>query len=249
MNLAELRSALHEAPAYTDLLQHLRTTSGPVAALRLRQAERGVVAAALASDLGRPTILLTARSERAQLWFDELRVWLEQPGRVFHFADPDPLPYERVPWSRETRQSRLTALAALANASSPELPIVVASARALMQKTITPKELRLALRPLKRGQLVDLDKLLTRWLGLAYQPVQVVDEPGTFSRRGGIVDIYPPNLDWPVRLELFGDEVDSLRTFDPSTQRTTSTSTRLSLDQAARPSPSTALQQWTGCLI
>jgi len=222
MNLVGLQSALRDVPAYRDLIGSLRSRSGPLPALRLRQSSRAVVAAALANDLACPTILVTARSERAHLWFDELRVWMEEPQRVFHFADPDPLPYERVPWSRETRQSRLTALAALGNAPNPEVkpPIVIASARALMQRTISPKELRLALRPLRHGQLVDLDKLLLRWLGLAYQPVQVVDEPGTFSRRGGIVDIYPPNLDWPVRLELFGDEVDSLRTFDPSTQRT-----------------------------
>ena len=62
--------------------------------------------------------------------------------------------------------------------------------------------------------------MLATWVGLGYESAAVVEAPGQFSRRGGIVDIWPPNLRKPLRIELFGDEVDSLRTFDPSTQRT-----------------------------
>ena len=57
-------------------------------------------------------------------------------------------------------------------------------------------------------------------MGLGYTARPLVETPGQFSRRGGIVDIWPPNLRRPLRIELFGDEIDSLRTFDPSTQRT-----------------------------
>ena len=208
---------LQQVPAYQQLLQGLNTGEGRPEPLALPQAARPFVAAALATDLKRPLVVITARSERAQQWTDELRVWVHDPDRVHLFADPDALPYERIPWSRETRQQRLRALVALSNFQSP---IIVASARALMQKTLPRRELRLALRPLRRGQIVDLNRLLEHWVGLSYQPVGVVEEPGTFSRRGGIADIFPPTLGWPVRLELFGDQVDSLRTFDPATQRT-----------------------------
>jgi transcription-repair coupling factor (superfamily II helicase) len=54
---------------------------------------------------------------------------------------------------------------------------------------------------------------------MAYRPEAVVEEPGTFSRRGGLIDVFPPNLSQPVRMELFGDEIESLRQFDPATQR------------------------------
>ena len=223
MNLHGLLSLLREVPAYQETLQRLVSRGGLGEPLALLHAARPFVTAGLAGDLNQPLILVTARSERARQWTDELRVWLDNPERVHLFADPDALPYERIPWSRETRQQRLTALAALAR--SPEdgrqdAPIIVASARALIQKTLPPREFRLATRPLHRGQLVVLSNLLGRWVGLGYQTVSVVEEPGSYSRRGGIVDIYPPNLEWPVRLELFGDEVDSLRTFDPATQRT-----------------------------
>ncbi len=99
-------------------------------------------------------------------------------------------------------------------------PIVVASARALMQMTLPVREMRAALRQVRQGQPFDLNRMLASWVGLAYEGAAVVEAPGQFSRRGGIVDIWPPNLRKPLRIELFGDEVDSLRTFDPSTQRT-----------------------------
>jgi transcription-repair coupling factor (superfamily II helicase) len=81
------------------------------------------------------------------------------------------------------------------------------------------REFRLGLRTYHRGQIVDLKKMLGLWVANGYRPATVVDEPGTFSRRGGLIDVYPPNLAHPVRIELFGDEIDSLRTFDPTTQR------------------------------
>jgi transcription-repair coupling factor (superfamily II helicase) len=68
--------------------------------------------------------------------------------------------------------------------------------------------------------MIDLHETLVRWQGLGYRSDAVVEEVGQLSRRGGIVDIWPPNLPWPVRVELFGDEIDSLRHFDPATQRT-----------------------------
>ncbi|MBK9613359.1 hypothetical protein [Candidatus Amarobacter glycogenicus] len=68
--------------------------------------------------------------------------------------------------------------------------------------------------------MTEMAGLLEKWLGWGYQPATVVEEPGAFSRRGGIVDVWAPNLPWPLRLEMFGNEIDSLRFFDPSTQRT-----------------------------
>ena len=164
----------------------------------------------------------------AQQLVDQLLTWLpplEAGGApVYQFADPDALPYERITWSGATRQRRLTTLAALqqqrtqGGQSAP--PIVVVSARALMQKTLPARELRLALRTLKAGSAVRLEQMIAGWVQTGYNPVEIVEEPGVFARRGGIVDVWPPNLSNPVRIDLFGDEVESLRLFDPATQRT-----------------------------
>ena len=229
-------------PALRGLAAALAAGQPPAAPIEAHHAARPYVVAALARTLNQPLVILTARSLRARQWVDELRIWLPDEIPVHSFADPDALPYERIPWAPETRQRRLESLVSLltwegesrggeSNAETlravnaairhaPCAPLVVASARALAQKTLPVREMRAALRQIRQGQAFDLNKMLATWVGLGYESAAVVEAPGQFSRRGGIVDLWPPNLRKPLRIELFGDEVDSLRTFDPSTQRT-----------------------------
>jgi transcription-repair coupling factor (superfamily II helicase) len=216
-------------PAFRELVENLARGEVPLAPQGIYHAAQPYVAAMLARVLGRPMIVIAARSGRARQWVDELRTWLPDEYPVHFFADPDALPYERIPWAPETRQRRLEGLVGLlttADSGQPSAvsgqpsPIVVTSVRALMQATLPVREMRAALRPIRQGQVFDLNKLLAQWVGWGYEAAPVVELPGQFSRRGGIVDIWPPNLRKPVRVELFGDEIDSLRTFDPSTQRT-----------------------------
>jgi transcription-repair coupling factor (superfamily II helicase) len=237
LNLSGLTQLLADLPAYRQLLEETRAGQLDRAPLALHGAARAFVVAGMIPALARPTLYLVARSEHARQAMEELRVWLAPTGGaasaalsmtgtgavpLHYLADPDALPYERVAWSRETRQARLGSLTALAQRSAAGSGplLLVASARSLMQKTTPPRELRLALKTLRTGQMIDLAETLTRWLGLGYRSDAVVEEVGQLSRRGGIVDIWPPNLAWPVRIELFGDEIDSLRHFDPTTQRT-----------------------------
>ena len=221
MNLSGLLPLLQQLPPYRALLDQR-----PSAPQALLPAARPFVAAGLATHADAPLVLLTARSEMALQLEQQIVDWLpplEAGGPPVHrFAEPDALPFERIPWSNETRQQRLTALAALQSRSgqiSGQKPIVVASARALMQKTLPARELRLSLRPLKVGEIVRLEQMAINWAQTGYTAEEVVEEPGTFARRGGIIDIWPPNLTRPVRIDLFGDEVESLRYFDPTTQR------------------------------
>src|SRR5712691_10741377 len=98
-------------------------------------------------------------------------------------------------------------------------PIIICSARTLTQPVIPPRELAASLYNLKPGQEVDLSLMLEHLYNLGYEPVTEVEEPGQFSHRGGIIDLFPPTLQRPVRIEFFGDEIESLRTFDQETQR------------------------------
>jgi transcription-repair coupling factor (superfamily II helicase) len=192
-------------------------------------AARPFLVAALYRWLGRPILLLTARAERVGQWVEQLSVWTGS-GAVYRFPEPDALPYERVPWSRETISDRLSALTAFVRWNDPRgtpaaeevahtPPLLIASARALMHKTLPMRELRMGLREYRQGQEIDLQRTLGLWVANGYRPESVVEEPGTFGRRGGLVDVFPPNEPYPVRIELFGDEIDSLRVFDPTTQR------------------------------
>ncbi|MCB9154771.1 MAG: transcription-repair coupling factor [Caldilineae bacterium] len=224
MNLSGILPLLAGHPIYGSFLDEVREGQSDRAPLSIYGPARTALVASLANELRGTVIYLVARSEHARQTYEELQVWLPPAdglASVSLLADPDALPYERIPWSRETRQARLSALAGLARRGRSDSPlVVVASARALMQRTLPPRELKLATRPLRTGQALDLSETLLRWLALGYRTDSVVEEVGQVSRRGGIVDIWPPNMLWPVRIELFGDEVDSLRLFDPTTQRT-----------------------------
>ncbi|MEP7294280.1 MAG: CarD family transcriptional regulator, partial [Chloroflexota bacterium] len=128
--------------------------------------------------------------------------------------------YERAPWGEPAVRSRIETLAALSlDTHVGQPPFIVTSARALMQRTLPGNQFRKSSIPLKVGDRFGLDKLIMRWIGMGYEPVSMVIEPGTFSRRGGILDVYPMALDHAVRIEFFDDEIDSLRAFDVSTQR------------------------------
>jgi transcription-repair coupling factor (superfamily II helicase) len=239
MKLNGLLDLGQSIPGYQDLLATLRAGERVATPLAVYHAARPYLVGLLARALQRPILVVTARSGRARQWVDELRIWLPDEIPVQLFADPDALPYERIAWASETRQRRLEALVGLLSAgdtsrrgdvmsapvemmgaSSGVAPVIVTSARGLMQVTLPVREMRAALRPIRKGQRFDLDKMLLSWVGLGYESMPVVESPGEFSRRGGIVDVWPPNLRRPLRIELFGDEIDSLRTFDPSTQRT-----------------------------
>lgn len=221
MNLSGLLPILHKRPAFAALLADSDDGGYPPQALL--SSARAFVAAGLAVHRPGALVYLTGSSEDAHRLVERLAHFLpptDEDGPPIHLlAEPDALPYERIVWSDRTRQSRLTALAALQSRSGPD-PIVVASVPALMQKTLPARELRLSLRPLRVGSYLRLEEVTVQWAQTGYNSVEVVEEPGTFARRGGIVDIWPPNLPHPIRIDLFGDEVDSLRVFDPATQRT-----------------------------
>ena len=226
MNLSGLLPLIQDVPAYRQLVDAAKSQV-PAEALNgehglgVIAAARPYLAAALYRQLRQPMVLLTARAERVMQWAEQLRVWTDSRS-IYAFPEPDALPYERVPWARETICDRLAALTALVTwkeADGAEPPLIVASARAVMHKTLPLREFRIGLREYRQGQMINLQRALEVWVAHGYRPEVVVEEPGAFSRRGGLIDVFPPNRQDPVRLELFGDEIDSLRLFDPISQR------------------------------
>jgi len=221
MILSGLLAAIRALPEYPGLLEHL---SGSGAgknslALRLPRSARVPVAAAVTHSLGRPALYVVARSDRATTVAEELVAWAPET-RVLTFGEPNPLFYEYVPWGPRTIVSRLAVLGEL-NAPAPDLPpaIVVVSARALMWRTLPKRDFLANTRTIKVGQALRVEKALEGWVAAGYVPATIVIEPGQFSRRGGIIDIFPATAEQPIRIELFGDEIETLRRFDPATQR------------------------------
>ena len=144
--------------------------------------------------------------------------WLGDPAAVVVLEPRTALAYERSELVADETAARVAALSAWRSGGAR---ILVASVQALLQHTIAPG--RPAGRAASRcaiGGRLRPEALLRELLGLGYTPAAEVAGRGEFARRGGIVDVFPPSAALPVRIEFFGDEIDSLRAFDPTDQRT-----------------------------
>ncbi len=117
----------------------------------------------------------------------------------------------------ETTARRIETLYALRSASSPV--VVATSALAMMERLMPPEALVKHVEYLVKGEQIDPEALCGRLAERGYYHVSLVEEYGDFSRRGGVIDIYAPLYRWPLRLEFFGDELESIRLFHPSNQR------------------------------
>jgi len=226
VNISGLLAVLDELESYRLLREDLRQGEMPTP-LGLMRAARAPVLSAISRDLsrepGRPLLVVAGTTGRAQKLVQALSDWSAHDASILRFPEPLTLFYDRAPWTDEIIVGRLRVLSALYDrreAAEDESPlIVVASARALMQRTLPLHQYRLSIREVAVGQILDLERTLRRWAGLGYEPVSVVEAAGQFSHRGGIIDIYPPADELPVRIELWGNQVDSIRRFDPATQR------------------------------
>ncbi len=168
---------------------------------------------------GLPVLVVAPRPEDARRLYDQLTVWAGEDA-VLHFPETETLPFERVVSDADTTIQRLRTLAAMLDPGDCP-PLVVASTTAIAQKTIARDAFEASRRVVTRGDRMALESTLETWRRLGYRFEPVVDAPGLVSRRGGVVDVYPVRASAPTRIELWGDEVDSLRLFDPVTQRST----------------------------
>ena len=147
---------------------------------------------------------------------EELQAWLGDPEAVAVLEPRTALAYERSELVRDETAARVAALAAW---RSGRARVLVASVQALLQHTLDPAEIPAQPRRLRVGARVHQDELLRELLALGYEPVTEVAGRGEFARRGGLVDVFPSAAPLPIRIEMFGDEIDSMRVFDPTDQR------------------------------
>ncbi|MHB0987813.1 MAG: transcription-repair coupling factor [Bellilinea sp.] len=215
---------IRSLPAYQAFLRDLRAGQ-PHSGLGLMRSARLPVVAALHRDVQAPILLITDRTDRALTVIDELTYWMDGLAPLY-YPEPNPSFYEQAAWGTVTRRDRLQSLTSLAvyhllGAEKPAVPpVIVAPVRALMTRTLPRRDFIKNSKTVKVNQIVPLESLKRNWVDIGYQPAEIVLEPGQFSHRGGILDIWPPAEATPVRFEFFGDEIDTLRCFDPASQRT-----------------------------
>ncbi len=214
-SFASLRERLgpaREAPGMHG--RHAGLTSVPHGA-------KSYLAAALALVADGERICWVARdAEIGDRVAEELAAWLGDPSLVAVLEPRTSLAYERSELVPDETAARVAALAAWRAGAAR---VLVASVQALLQATLAPSDLPAEVRTLKAGTRIGMDALLGELFERGYAPVLEVAGRGEFARRGGIVDVFPPSAPLPVRIEFFGDEIDSLRAFDPTDQRSVET--------------------------
>jgi transcription-repair coupling factor (superfamily II helicase) len=177
----------------------------------------GAPAEGTGAGAGRPLLAVTATTREAE----ELAAALGDltPERVAVYPAWETLPHERLSPRSDTVGRRLAVLRRLAHPDGQPLAAVVAPVRAVLQPQLQGlgdlEPVRLA-----AGDTVDLDQLARRLSDLAYARVDLVTKRGEFAVRGGILDVFPPVADHPLRVELWGDEVEEIRSFAVADQRT-----------------------------
>ena len=177
---------------------------------------KSFLAAALALASGERLVWIARDSEIADRVAEELAAWLGGPDNVVTFEPRTALAYERSELIRDESAARV---AALATWRSGRPKVLVASIQALFQHTLAPSEIPAEPLLLKPGQRMSQERVLRELVDLGYEALPEVAGRGEFARRGGIVDVFPAGEPLPVRIEWFGDEIESLRAFDPANQR------------------------------
>jgi transcription-repair coupling factor (superfamily II helicase) len=179
------------------------------------------VLAALKRSLTRPIVVVTADRKRAQTLTDALRFFVGAQEAaldpVVHLPAPDTLPFHPTAPNRFLVMQRVAGLFRLAHGLSVEF--VVIPAESLCRRTIPTHVVNDLADIVLAGDSLDRTGFLSHLEEAGYTRVPMVDDPGTYAVRGGIIDVYSPVERTPVRIDLFGDEVESLRRMDPASTR------------------------------
>ncbi|MCI9331158.1 MAG: transcription-repair coupling factor [Oscillibacter sp.] len=213
---------LTSLPEVEELLRRVESGGCPAAVTGLQPVQRACLGAAVARAAGRPAVFICGDEGEARQLAGDLEALLEAPPVTLLAREWQLRP--GAVSSRDWERGRLAALFAMAQGAPPA---VVATADALMARTLSPALLKDLSLTLRVGQRQELPELTDRLLSAGYFRCQQVEGVGQFALRGGILDVFSPLMDQPVRCEFFDDEIDSMGAFDPGTQRRT-----VNLDEA-----------------
>lgn len=213
--MKKIAELLHSVPEYKDLLASLSHGSQSISVSGATPIMRAPMAAALYQDRQRPLVLVCAdESELSQLQLDLMALLDEEipllSAREFSFHPSTA--------SRQWEHRRLGIFHALL---TQPVPILLSTIEALLQRTIPPEEFRAACRSIQLQKSYSLPDLADHLSRIGYSRSEQVEGTGQFSLRGGILDLFSPGYDQPVRAEFWGNEVDNMGFFDPVTQRRT----------------------------
>ena len=221
MNFVGLIPLIRALPTYSETLELLSDSGANaenITVLNIPRSAHPVVIAALGEDLECAQLTLTAQSERANILQQEILAW--NPNHdVQLFTKPHTPHYQRASRGLSQIRQRLETLAMFSRHTNTANARAVTCARALMTPTLPPPKFHSHSQSLQQGKEIRLKQLLAEWVHTGYRHSAMVTRPGECSQRGGIIDVWPPTDTLPTRIELFGEQIESMRRFDPATQR------------------------------
>jgi len=197
------------------LLDLLATGRRRISLAGLLGSSDALVAGFLSENLHRPLLFITPSEQLAERAVQDLSLFTSLP--VIHYPGFDIPPYTPLSPDQATVAERLHALYRLHTVDGPL--ILVASCESMLRRVMPKKVLGSVVELVISGEEVEQNGLVLRLSGLGYEHVALVQTVGDFSVRGGILDIFPPGYEAPIRLDFFGDTVESMRIFDPISQR------------------------------
>src|SRR5579863_7698173 len=220
----EIFADLEHTPAFERVRRHLSLASGRRRVSGLTATARSLYIPLMARAAQHPVIVLVADNKGAEALEPALRAGCEltgaiDPARVVRFPAHDVLPFENLSPHPDVQEQRAAALWKLATGA---VSILIAPVEAAALRLFDRDYYASLAINLKRGEEVDVEVLTSHLASVGYTHMDLVEMQGQFTRRGGILDVYSPESDRPLRIEFFGDEIESIRRFDPETQRSQS---------------------------
>ena len=217
----EIFAEVELLPAFRRAASHLRESAGRISVSGLNPAAKALIAVLLQHRAERPVIVVVPDNRAAEDLEPVLAAFAELTGSV----DPDSivtlpardvLPFQNLSPHPEIQEERATGLWKIATGRAT---IVISPVSATTILLRSPEYYADLARILRRGETFDLERLLQHLNTVGYTATDVVEMPGQYATRGGLLDVYSPESDRPVRVEFFGDEIESMRKFDPASQR------------------------------
>jgi transcription-repair coupling factor (superfamily II helicase) len=220
----EIFAELEHSSGFERVRRHLSLGAGRRRVSGMTATARSLYLPLMARAAKQPVIVIVADNKAAEALEPMLRAGCEltgaiDPAEVVRFPAHDVLPFENLSPHPDVQEQRAAALWKLATGA---VSILIAPVESAAMRLFDRDYYAGLAVTLKRGEEVDVEVLTGHLAAVGYTQMDLVEMPGQFTRRGGILDVYSPESDRPVRIEFFGDEIETIRKFDPETQRSQS---------------------------
>jgi transcription-repair coupling factor (superfamily II helicase) len=212
---------VEKLPAFTRVASHLKDGAGRIRVSGLTPTAKALLLVLLQRSAQRPLIFVVNDNRTVEDFLPILRGFCEltsacDPDSIIPLPARDVLPFQDLSPHPELQEERATALWKIATGA---VSIVVSPVAATAIRLRSSDYYADLARTIRRGESFDLDSLIAHLNTVGYVSTDVVEMPGQYALRGGILDVYSPEAERPLRIEFFGDEPDSIRKFDPASQR------------------------------